>query len=81
VADLKPWHNAPACPKCATTVATPAAIDIPSEWAPDFSIAVEQLRCPACGASWYETDITKVVQAWWSAGAYAGKTATEAKRD
>jgi hypothetical protein len=40
----------------------------------NISQAPNHLYCPACGHEWLEADAVKVVQAWWSRGAYDGET-------
>jgi hypothetical protein len=64
-----PKHDCPPCPKCDRRVASPAGV---SER--HISQAPNHLYCPACGHEWLEADAVKVVQAWWSRGAYDGET-------
>lgn len=60
---IVPVHtDCPPCRKCKLPVAIPVATNRKAN--------VDRMRCPACGHQWSESDITKVVQAWWSAGAW-----------
>ena len=40
-----------------------------------------QLRCPACGHVWIEADAVRIAQAWFSAGAWAGRMKMESLQD
>lgn len=64
----KPWHDCPACPKCNSTVGTPARLEEPGRWyGPDDAT----LFCPACGTGWVGSpeDVAQAekAQAAWEA--------------
>lgn len=64
--ELKPWHDCPACPKCQSTVGTPARLEEPGRW---YGPADATLFCPACGAGWVgsaaELEQAERAQAAW----------------
>lgn len=76
-AAVKPWHDAPPCPTCEATVATPLALRIYPSFSADAvdRHGLSMLWCPACGATWDEADRAKVAKAWWSAGAHEAHVA------
>lgn len=69
---IKPWHDAPLCPKCTDGPLTPYMDGPHSTFGEPH-----QLRCCACGHCVNETDPKRIAQAWWSAGAYEGHVETE----
>jgi hypothetical protein len=73
----KPWLDAPECPHCGDTTATPLACR-EANW-PEWSELAypNHLYCPACGEDWAEDNWDVVAQAWWAAGAYRGRIAVE----
>lgn len=65
---IKPWHEAPPCPKCKGPIAPFEARGNHGPPQGDGS----HLLCVACGHDWRETDGRTIAWAWWSQGAYAG---------
>jgi hypothetical protein len=72
VEQLRPQHDAPPCPQCSLTVATPAAVRLAVPFRFVFRHGLRELWCPACGHMWSEEDDEAVAKAWWAGGAYAG---------
>ena len=71
-ADVKPWHDAPTCGRCSLPAVTPIARREDYHGRPAFPNA-STLYCAACGATWVESDVAVVAQAWWSVGAHEAK--------
>ena len=63
---MKPWHDTTHC-ECGGPV-VPFEDDCPHD-----VVNVRHVRCAACGKDWTEHDDAKLVQVWWSAGAYRGQ--------
>jgi hypothetical protein len=48
-AEIKLWHDCPACPNCSAAVGCPAAREERGRW---YGPADSNLFCPACGTAW-----------------------------
>lgn len=71
---IQPHHDAPPCAACSAGSLVPPD---GSGTHPRDAVHLRRLRCVACGA-WDEPDIAtddglrRLLQAWWSAGAWEG---------
>jgi uncharacterized protein with PIN domain len=67
---IKPWHDAPECPYCKAPVVTPA------RFSPHRSTnePAAEMWCPSCGEMWTSDDLEVVAQAFFSRGAWAGRS-------
>lgn len=64
---LRPWHDAPQCPKGCGGIGCLKPYN-PSGW---YGPQDATLFCPACGAGWYGTDDeieqAMIAECWWDA--------------
>lgn len=78
----KPPHlDTPPCPECARPTLVPFAVGAD----PNEAANPEHVRCASCGHDYAldldnADDLRRLLQVWWSAGAWAGKKHTEENR-
>ena len=68
---MKPWHDtviheAADGKECGPVSPARQCYD------PSDTTDIHAVQCCACGKQWRELDVRRLVQIWWSAGAYEG---------